>query len=159
MNPPPCSQDPQKQGGFIFPGRSGSNPFMFCDQTNMKPPSISRPPENKGWGSYSTGGFILELELIDCTFGCIYWIKDSSSALDSYESLLSNAPSLAIVGAFLVKVQYQTSTSKSGFSKLIIIDNKAKNAKEYQGGLFCFKNLPLIALKIVTTMSCNTFEK
>ena len=46
-------------------------------------------------------------------FGRIGRMKDSSSALDSYGSLLSNAPSLAIIRAVLAMIQHERSASKT----------------------------------------------
>ena len=43
---------------------------------------------------------------------------DSSSALESYGSLLCNAPSLATIGEVLATLQHETSARKSGFSKV-----------------------------------------
>ena len=46
-------------------------------------------------------------------FGRIGRMKDSSTTLDSYGSLLSNAPSLAIIRAVLAMIQHETSASKT----------------------------------------------
>ena len=45
--------------------------------------------------------------------GRIDRMKDSSSALDSYGSLLSNAPSLAIIRVVLAMMQQERSASKT----------------------------------------------
>ena len=47
----------------IFSGRSGLNPFVFCDQTNMTPPHF-QTPENRGVIFNGGRGFILDLGLM-----------------------------------------------------------------------------------------------
>ena len=73
-------------------------------------------------------------------FGRIDRMKDSSSALDSYGSLLSNAPSLAIIRAVLAMLQHERSASKTKNFRVQHIAKTKDNhhnikgiSKEYQG--------------------------
>ena len=49
---------------------------------------------------------------------------DSSTALESYGSLLSNAPSLTTIREVLAKLQHETSARKTKFFKVKIIPNQ-----------------------------------
>ena len=51
------------------------------------------------------------MEWFGCSFGCNGRVKVSSTALDSYGSLLFNAASLAIIRAVLAMIQHE----RSGF--------------------------------------------
>ena len=56
-------------------------------------------------------------------YGCNDRIEVSSITLDSYGSLVSNAPSLAIIRAVLAMLQHERSASKTK-TKIIIIISK-----------------------------------
>ena len=56
---------------------------------------------------------IFSLDSIGRGFACISRKTDSSGALDSYGSLLSNAPSLVKIGAVLAMIQHERSACKT----------------------------------------------
>ena len=59
-------------------------------------------------------------------FGCTGRIKVSSTTLDSYGSLLSNTPSLAIIRAVLAMIQPKMSASKTKIFGLIKFSKSQK---------------------------------
>ena len=66
-------------------------------------------------------------------FGRIGLMKDSSSALDSYGSLLSNAPSLAIIRAVLAMIQRERSVSKAKNIRVKPIGKTKDNQRNIKG--------------------------
>ena len=53
-------------------------------------------------------------------YGCNGRIKLSSTTLESYGSLLSNEPSLAIIRAVLAMIEHERSASKTRIPKVIL---------------------------------------
>ena len=73
-------------------------------------------------------------------YGCNDRIEVSSTTLDSYGSLVSNAPSLAIIRAVLAMLQHERAASKTKIFKVQHIAKTKDNhhnikgiSKEYQG--------------------------